>query len=766
MAGATQSAVGAALTVSEWCTVPTSLMQLFPFPLPSQISAHSLIMEALVMKGTVSPHVSYHIVSPIEQVPISDAEPQKLPQQHHRSFDNEDEGPAGHRASYLIPRKPVFCQDAVKNPNHTHIISKPEDFNATRQPSGASPEYGTLEVFSIWWLEMVCCAIFTGAFLAILTTIYSFEGRPLPEWPYHLTINTLIAIYVVILKAALLLVTAQGLGQLKWQWFERERPLNHLTKFDDASRGPWGSLILLWTLKARHIIASCGAIITVAALLIDPFTQQVVSSYQCIMPVQSSQASIPKTNYFAETGEHVGAGENTLPIDLQDVINAGIFNPGTQVSFNCPSGNCTFSDLYHSVGYCGSCNDTTNSLLTTREIVPGGISYTNISLPGHWKNYPGLTSTFWVPPETALLNGTDTSNGNGTVYSSNTAYLLMDYQNSGTVVVSQVSNSISTSCSNSNEIHWGCEHSTVGAFGGIGAAYCGIVPCVKSYRASVTGGRLSEAVVSTNNLWIWDTINHIPGYDGLRGTINIDCLPPETYARLSQLEFKLEANGWFSTPNLTTNDTNYLTQNFWVPSLDTTRNISIPASCVYMTDYLTDQGIQQFLETYLNGTVGIAAGNSYVYDYAGPAQLLNIYNNSNIRFEDLNSTFTNISDSLTQHIRQQGVQNFSSPAYGAVLHEQTCVHVRWAWLAYPAVLVVLTLIFLPAMIFMTRRGETKNHDWKSEPLALIFHRLEDETITTTEAGMLVKRRDMQDTAKQIHVRLGRKANGWAFVGSS
>jgi Protein of unknown function (DUF3176) len=53
-----------------------------------------------------------------------------------------------------------------------------------------------------------------------------------------LTINTLISVYIVILKAALLLVAAEGLSQLKWTWFGVSRPLMDLVSFDDASRGP------------------------------------------------------------------------------------------------------------------------------------------------------------------------------------------------------------------------------------------------------------------------------------------------------------------------------------------------------------------------------------------------------------------------------------------------------------------------------------------------------------------------------------------------
>jgi hypothetical protein len=244
-----------------------------------------------------------------------------------------------------------------------------------------------------------------------------------------------------------------------------------------------------------------------------------------------------------------------------------------------------------------------------------------------------------------------------------------------------------------------------------------------------------------------------------------------------ELEFILNDNGWLSTPNLPTTVPEALwpfpsergsTGDDWIPaSADPSQNISITTECVYIVDIrLTDAGIQEFLETYLNGSVGIATGSAYGYDYADPPQLLAIYNNENLRFEDLNETFANISDSLTQHVRQNGMKKFSSPAYGLVLHEQTCTRIRGAWLAYPAALVSLTLIFLVAMITETRRGKMKSHDWKSEPLALVFHRLDDGVIISTEAGQLVKSRDMQDTAERILVRLGQNGDVWAFVGRS
>jgi Protein of unknown function (DUF3176) len=101
---------------------------------------------------------------------------------------------------------------------------------------------GRFHFLEIWWLELSSCALFVAALAAVVITIYPYEGRPLPQWPYHLTINSLISVYIVILKAAMLLVAAEGLSQLKWTWFSQSHPLSDLLSFDNASRGPWDLL--------------------------------------------------------------------------------------------------------------------------------------------------------------------------------------------------------------------------------------------------------------------------------------------------------------------------------------------------------------------------------------------------------------------------------------------------------------------------------------------------------------------------------------------
>jgi hypothetical protein len=89
--------------------------------------------------------------------------------------------------------------------------------------------------------------------------------------------NALISIFAVIAKAALIYTIAGCISQSKWLRFHKEvHQIIDLQRFDDASRGPWGSTQFLWRFRFREPIASVGCIITVVALAIDPFTQQII----------------------------------------------------------------------------------------------------------------------------------------------------------------------------------------------------------------------------------------------------------------------------------------------------------------------------------------------------------------------------------------------------------------------------------------------------------------------------------------------------------
>ncbi|KAF5503032.1 hypothetical protein CGCF413_v005852 [Colletotrichum fructicola] len=163
-----------------------------------------------------------------------------------------------------------------------------------------------------------------------------------------------------------------GLGQLKWEWFSQPRRLADVVLFDDASRGPWGSLMLLvkQTFRLEHsYVASIGAIITIAALAIDPFSQAMIEYRPCPQILGHEVAETPRTNNYS-------AGVDRLVVDVAadpsmlGAIYKGLVDPEETESLldvKCTTGNCTFGEMGHdeyfsSLGFCHSCDDITRQV--------------------------------------------------------------------------------------------------------------------------------------------------------------------------------------------------------------------------------------------------------------------------------------------------------------------------------------------------------------------------------------------------------------------
>lgn len=67
------------------------------------------------------------------------------------------------------------------------------------------------DILATWWLEFLACALVILALFAIAITLALYQGRPLPNWPFHVSINSLVSTYTVILKTAALLIIAEGI---------------------------------------------------------------------------------------------------------------------------------------------------------------------------------------------------------------------------------------------------------------------------------------------------------------------------------------------------------------------------------------------------------------------------------------------------------------------------------------------------------------------------------------------------------------------------
>ncbi|KAL7770150.1 hypothetical protein CFE70_000083 [Pyrenophora teres f. teres 0-1] len=229
--------------------------------------------------------------------------------------------------------------------------------------SGNVIERWLLEIVS-WLISAVCM----GAIIAVLVVL---KDKPSSKWPFTnlgITLNAFVSVLSRVAGAALLLPVAEALGQLKWSWFIRgdSKKMWDFEMFDNASRGPWGAFLLLIHTKGKTI-AALGALVTIFALALDPFFQQVVS-FPTRWTVQQTNSSIarivryePIYNIEYENGIDLSAMDATI-LNVADpfFVNNGTqpmpFGNGTraEVPLSCPSSNCTWPS-YESLAMCSQC---------------------------------------------------------------------------------------------------------------------------------------------------------------------------------------------------------------------------------------------------------------------------------------------------------------------------------------------------------------------------------------------------------------------------
>ena len=62
-----------------------------------------------------------------------------------------------------------------------------------------------------WWLwEFLSCLTAVAALLAIIFILNEHNNGPLPNWPYRITINSLLSVLATVLKAAMMVPISQG----------------------------------------------------------------------------------------------------------------------------------------------------------------------------------------------------------------------------------------------------------------------------------------------------------------------------------------------------------------------------------------------------------------------------------------------------------------------------------------------------------------------------------------------------------------------------
>lgn len=295
-----------------------------------------------------------------------------------------------------VPRASIDDIHQLKeHGSQSHLLPSPSANPIVKPSKPQSPRRTWMHLTQDTWFNEVFLMVFSFfAFLAIIVVLAVYDHRPVPDFKYGLKLNTIISILAIASKSSLIFVVSASIGQLKWIWFQTgKRRLKSLQAFDEASRGPLGSISVLFSRPKRgHGLITLGAAVTILALAFEAFMQQILSYPIRQVDQDSSQAST-KQNYVLFDYDEFYNGNDK---GYMSAIYAGLWTNSFNMNPRCPSGNCTWPP-FQSVGWCSQCEDITSqaTLVNCSDLpdvtrVSGSHRYPcNVTIPqGSWASFP------------------------------------------------------------------------------------------------------------------------------------------------------------------------------------------------------------------------------------------------------------------------------------------------------------------------------------------------------------------------------------------
>lgn len=514
----------------------------------------------------------------------------------------------------------------------------------------------------------------------------------------------------------------------------------------------------------NRYLAGLGAFITIAALAIDPFSQAIINHKSCEITADFGLAQVSRTNNYSGNPPQLyspyGAMLIALNQQMRRAIYRGLVDPpkaGELADFTCTSGNCTFErdgggSYFSSLGMCSLCNDITEKVVNASEQGPTGSMVTTFHLP--WSANITNERLFSVRGSSRIFTMRPTP--------------IRAYQNSTPPIYSfDILSQARSKCDTCRPVF---------------AAQCRIDPCVKRFSASVSNGAYTEkedgdALILRRRPTAFNdygTEETASSFGLLTESVLIDgterkCRELDDEADNSvKVGFK---DGAFQEVYDKYNDADKqnLTWKYF------------PTECVWVVERSSWFGMRQMMAELLRGDITTLGSDSAGYDWAnGSFWNKELFAGGNISMITVNNLVTGLASSMTTTMRnapygasEELASNVSADlkmTSGRVMTTETCIYVEWGWIAYPSALLGLQWIFSILVLHACSRRARSSPGlsravWKSSPLALLFHGLDDDLRAKSINIETVKQ--MESSADDVRVRLlpvkDSQRNGWKFA---
>ncbi|KAI0555936.1 hypothetical protein F4679DRAFT_590894 [Xylaria curta] len=579
-----------------------------------------------------------------------------------------------------------------------------------------------------WAPEVLWCIVAIAFLIGMSIFLAAHQGVPQPQWPYGISINTVVSLLVGAIGGALASVISACIGQTKWQWFTSPRVLSDIETFDRATRDPFGKLqLLIHGFWRKHHLANCGCLLALGALAIGPFAQQIVRYYNCFSVSPSHFAKIPRVNNYT-TGSRIYQGYSQLDSEMASAIYAGILDysksdASTIKSFNCDSGNCTFPQ-FSTLGMCHSCHEILELI------------HPNENFSGYWlDNWAQDPRYHWSREDAKVgwMNKTNTKTPYTTLSSRKTLGFDPSFGDApfdDLITIDVLTLNIDTTYCNTaiGETETCVKYPW--------AVRCSLYPCIKIFNASITNSVLSENLnssfpmrksnvsaleITTSQDLTWSYAVNTTFRHGQR----VDCKPSSSQ---------------------TIANTVPITVNRTISISSTEAVVWYPEDCVYSLGSRAALAINQFLSSLFDAN-SLKSIDGSVTDLFGSYWLRTFYNNGTVDISSANAYFGSLAGAITASMRQTGQSAVLADVIGSVLQAETCIRIQWPWLTLPAFFVLATIGFL----ILTIMSSAWRRAWKSSFLVGVFFGAHNAALEPLEPRSLQS--SMIETAKNTQVHL-------------
>lgn len=492
--------------------------------------------------------------------------------------------------------------------------------------------------------------------------------------------------------------------------------------------------------------ALLGAFLTIIALAVDPFTQNIVAYVSCstpfpdrvaIMPTADDYNKVSRYQVSNDPGEFTLWGRPWFSLDpsMQAAMYSGLSRPATNVINAstvavCPGFNCTYP-RYTTIGVCHKCADISSSIVTSCNQDPSSNESNRTQSGCTWSLPNGQTLKSYTD-ESILFRPQDGEapiQNFAVINSTIVPQVLSNIPGTFTniSILANVSSNGGCSIDSPND----CQDGPIGyvrmPFNTI-AAECALFACARTYTATVVDGVVIETEVKrtiSEGEWLDDSLGHIDPRDVIIDPQE-DCIKKRLFPPVG------------APPD---------------------------GPCKYAATGVFTAAAAHYAWRFWNGTV---SGRVFREGVATSVVVDTLYNKGITNFTYIDEILGSISDSMTAAMRLTGnILNDSLREYGGqgqvtgeVYLPDTCISVRWGWIALPAAVAFGSVLLLVFTVIRTRG--TRTATWKSSALPVLFHGLSADTNGHGHGhgtGQLATISEMESEAKRVHVTLAENHRG-------